>query len=70
MVALKTSTKVLRGLASERQPKRIKEFLNAIAPEKKTLAAIRAAARKNGKSKISLREIDREIQLHRRELSP
>jgi len=54
-------------LASELQSKRIKEFLKALAPEKKALAAIRAAARESGKSKVSRREIDREIQLHRRE---
>jgi len=55
--------------ASKTQPNRVKEFLNALAPENKALAAIRAAARKNGKSKISRREIDREIQLRRRERS-
>jgi len=45
----------------------IKDFLKTIAPEKKTLAAIRNAARKNGKSKISMREINREIRAYRKE---
>jgi len=45
----------------------IKDFLRTIAPEKKTLAAIRNAARKNGKSKLSMREINREIRAYRRE---
>ncbi|MFZ0278616.1 MAG: hypothetical protein WA254_23570 [Candidatus Sulfotelmatobacter sp.] len=66
MAALKISPKAFRVPAPKTPTERIKEFLSAIAPEKKTLAAIRAAARKNGKSKISRREIDREIQLHRR----
>jgi prevent-host-death family protein len=47
----------------------IKDFLNTIAPEKKVLAAIRADARKKGKDKISLREINREIRSYRRERS-
>jgi hypothetical protein len=69
MAALKTSAKALRVLASETQHMRAKEFLKALAPENKTLAVIRAVARKKGKSKVSQREIDREIQLHRRERS-
>lgn len=45
----------------------IKDFLRTIAPEKKILAAIRADARKKGKDKLSLREINREIRAYRRE---
>jgi prevent-host-death family protein len=45
----------------------IKDFLKTVAPEKKVLAAIRAAARKQGKNKLSQREIDREIRAYRRE---
>jgi len=63
---MKISPKAFRAKAPELRPKDFKEFLNALAPENKTLAAIRAAARKNGKSRISRREIDREIQPHRR----
>jgi len=47
----------------------IKDFLKTIAPEKKVLAAIRADARKKGKDKLSLREINREIRAYRRERS-
>lgn len=47
----------------------IKDFLKTIAPEKKVLAAIRAAARKTGKNKLSMRQIDREIRSYRRERS-
>ncbi len=47
----------------------IKDFLNTIAPEKKALAAIRAEARKKGKNKLSIREINREIRSYRRERS-
>ncbi len=47
----------------------IKDFLRTIAPEKKTLAAIRNAARKQGKNKLSMREINREIRAYRRERS-
>jgi hypothetical protein len=70
VAALKISPKAFRALALETQPKGIKEFLNALAPEKKTLAAIRATARKKGKSKLSVREIDREIRAYRRERQP
>ena len=45
----------------------IKDFLKTIAPEKRVVAAIRAAARKQAKNKISQREIDREIRAYRRE---
>ena len=47
----------------------IRDFLKTIAPEKRVLAAIRAAARKEGKNKVSMREIDREIRAYRRERS-
>ena len=47
----------------------IKDFLKTIAPEKHVVAAIRAAARKQGKNKLSMREIDREIRAYRRERS-
>lgn len=45
----------------------IEDFLQTVAPEKKVLAAIRAAARKNGRNKTSMAEIDREIRAYRRE---
>jgi prevent-host-death family protein len=47
----------------------IKDFLKTIAPEKKTIAAIRAAARKKGVNKLSMAAIDREIRAYRRERS-
>jgi prevent-host-death family protein len=47
----------------------VKDFIKTIAPEKKVLAAIRAASRKNGTNKLSLREINREIRAYRREQS-
>ena len=47
----------------------IRDFLKTITPEKKTLAAIRSAARKSGNSKVSLREINREVRAYRRERS-
>ena len=47
----------------------IRDFLKTIAPEKPVLAAIRAAARKSGKHKLSMRDIDREIRAYRRERS-
>ena len=47
----------------------IKDFLKTIAPEKKVVAAIRAAARKQGRNKLSMREINREIRAYRRERS-
>lgn len=47
----------------------IKDFLNTIAPEKKVLAAIRAEARRKGKDKLTLRQINREIRSYRRERS-
>jgi prevent-host-death family protein len=45
----------------------IRDFLKTIAPEKKVIGAIRAAARKRGKNKLSRRDIDREIRAYRRE---
>jgi hypothetical protein len=47
----------------------IKDFLKNIAPEKNVVAAIRAAAGKQGKNKLPMREIDREIRAYRRERS-
>jgi prevent-host-death family protein len=47
----------------------VKDFIKTIAPEKKVLAAIRAASRKNGTHKLSLRDINREIRAYRREQS-
>jgi prevent-host-death family protein len=47
----------------------IKDFLRTIAPEKQTLAAIRKASRENGRNKLSMREINREIRAYRRERS-
>ena len=47
----------------------VKDFIKTIAPEKKVLAAIRAASRKNGTNKLSLRDINREIRAYREEQS-
>jgi prevent-host-death family protein len=47
----------------------VRDFLKTIAPEKGILAAVRAAARRNGKSRLSTRDIDREIRAYRRERS-
>ena len=47
----------------------IKDFLKTIAPEKKTLAAIRKTARRKGTNKLSMSAIDREIRAYRRERS-
>ena len=47
----------------------IKDFLKTIAPEKHVVAAIRAAARKQGKNKLSIRQIDQEVRTYRREHS-
>jgi prevent-host-death family protein len=47
----------------------VKDFIKAIAPEKKVLAAIRDASRKNGASKLTRRDINREIRAYRRERS-
>jgi hypothetical protein len=64
---LKISPYAYRAQPSETQRKGLKEFLKSFAPETKTLAAIRAEARKKGKSKLSVREIDREIRTYRLE---
>jgi hypothetical protein len=45
----------------------IQDFLKTIAPEKKVVAAIRDASRKQGKDKLSMRQIDAEIRAYRRE---
>lgn len=47
----------------------IRDFLKNISPEKKVIAAIRASARKKGVSKLSLRDINREIRAYRKERS-
>src|SRR5579862_734829 len=47
----------------------IKDFLSTIAPEKKVMSALRASARKNGRNKLSLRQINREIRAYRRDRS-
>ena len=47
----------------------VKDFIKTIAPEKKVLAAIRAASRKNGTNRLSLRDINREIRAYRKEQS-
>jgi hypothetical protein len=70
VAALKISPSTFRDLASESRSKRVKEFLSVLAPQTKTLAAIRATARKKGKSKLSAREIDREIRAFRRDQQP
>jgi hypothetical protein len=67
MAAPKKSPNASPALASKAQTKGIKEFLSVLAPENKNLAAIRATARKKGKNKLSIREINREIQAYRRE---
>ena len=47
----------------------VKDFLKTVAPEPEVLAAIRAAAKKNSKSKLRMREIDREVSAYRKERS-
>ncbi|SRR5258708_11663648 len=47
----------------------VKDFLRTIAPGKKVLETIRAASRKQGKDKLSMRQIDAEIRAYRRERS-
>lgn len=46
----------------------IKDFLRNIVPQPEILAASRAEARRKGKAKLTMREIDREIARYRREL--
>jgi prevent-host-death family protein len=45
----------------------LKDFLKTIAPEPEVLRAIRAEAVRNKTSKLSSRQIDREITAYRRE---
>jgi prevent-host-death family protein len=47
----------------------IKDFLRTVGPEKKVMAAIRDQARRKGTSKLSVRQIDREIRAYRKEKS-
>jgi prevent-host-death family protein len=47
----------------------VRDFLKNIAPEQKTLAALRASARKKGTHRLSLRDINREIRAYRKERS-
>jgi hypothetical protein len=47
----------------------VRDFLKTIAPEKKVMAAIRATARKKGKNRLTLRDINREIRAARKERS-
>jgi hypothetical protein len=47
----------------------VRDFLRTIAPEKKILAAIRGTARKTGKNKLAIRDINREIRAYRRKQS-
>ena|SRR5437867_2260903 len=45
----------------------VKDFLKTIVPEPEVLRAIRAEAKKNKKSKLTNRQIQREIRAYRRE---
>jgi prevent-host-death family protein len=45
----------------------VKDFLKTIAPEPEVLQAIRAEAKRNKTSKLTNRQIDREITAYRRE---
>ena len=45
----------------------INDFLTTIAPETEVMAAIRAASKRNGTEKMSMREINREIAAYRKE---
>jgi prevent-host-death family protein len=47
----------------------LSDFIKTIAPEKKVMAAIRARARKKGKNRLTLRDINREIRAARKEHS-
>jgi len=64
VAALRKSPSASRAQASE--TKAMMELLAVLAPEKEDLAAIRTTARKKGKDKLSMREIDREIRAYRR----
>ncbi len=45
----------------------VKDFVKTIAPGSEVLAAIGAEAKRKGKDKMSMAEIDREIMAYRRE---
>lgn len=45
----------------------VKDFLATVAPEPEVLRAVRAAARRNKTSRLTSRQIDREISVYRRE---
>jgi prevent-host-death family protein len=47
----------------------VKDFLRTFAPQTRAVAAIREAARKQGKNKLSTSTINREIRAYRRERS-
>jgi prevent-host-death family protein len=47
----------------------IGDFIKTIAPEKKVMASIRAAARKKGTNRLTLRDINRVIRAARKERS-
>jgi prevent-host-death family protein len=44
----------------------VKDFLKSMAPEPAVLSAIRAEAKRNGKSTLTMRQIDQEIAAFRR----
>jgi hypothetical protein len=46
---------------------KVKDFLKAVCPEPSVMAAIRAEAKCNRKSTLTMRQIDREIAAFRRE---
>jgi hypothetical protein len=45
----------------------VKDFLKTVAPEPSVMSAIRAQAKRNKKSTLTMRQIDREIAAFRRE---
>jgi prevent-host-death family protein len=45
----------------------VKDFLKAVSPEPSVMAAIRAEAKQNKKSTLTMRQIDQEIAAFRRE---
>jgi hypothetical protein len=45
----------------------VKDFLKAVAPEPSVMAAIRAQAKRNKKSTMTMRQIEREIAAFRRQ---
>ena len=44
----------------------IRDFLQTVAPEKRVIAAIRTQAKRKGKDKLSMRQIEREIRAYRK----